>query len=228
MKQLCELTGMTRQAIHFYIKKGLVPPPIKHTRTSAEYTDEHLQRILLVRRMQEEQFLPLDVIKATLDERDEGFTPAQKRVLSSVRSRFAARAVNRDRQPTLHLTTVAQRTGVAEAEIRAFIETGLVGGERDDKHQWRVARDDVWVLELWAELSELGFGSANGFRPEDMKLYTRLIDELVRQEAELMLDRLSGEDPDQLSGMIERALPLLSTLVSRLHDRAVRRFVDAL
>ena len=90
MKDLCERTGMSRQAIHFYIRKGLVPPGIKRSKTSAEYTEKHVERILLVRRMQEEQFLPLDAIKATLDERDKAFSPPQRRLSRSYRVKYCS------------------------------------------------------------------------------------------------------------------------------------------
>ena len=35
MKDLCELTGLPRQVIHFYIQQGLVPPGVKTGRNMA-------------------------------------------------------------------------------------------------------------------------------------------------------------------------------------------------
>jgi DNA-binding transcriptional MerR regulator len=228
MKQLCEMTGMSRQAIHFYIKKGLVPPGIKHGETSAEYTDEHVERIRLVRRMKEEQFLPLDAIKATLDQRDQRFTPAQRRVLSSVRREFTTKPARARTSASLGIKTVQRRTGADAGEIEQLIEAGLVRGYRDDNDGWRVAHDDVWLVERWSELSALGFSADNGFSPADLLLYAESVDALVQREADLVLSKLSEMRPEELSAMIERVLPILGSVLARLHDRAVRKFLDDL
>ena len=38
MKDLCEASGLPRQAIHFYIQQGLLPPGQKTGRNMAWYT----------------------------------------------------------------------------------------------------------------------------------------------------------------------------------------------
>ena len=59
MKDLCESSGLPRQAIHFYIQQGLLPPGRKTGRNMAWYTDEHIERLRLIKKLQHEQFLPL-------------------------------------------------------------------------------------------------------------------------------------------------------------------------
>jgi DNA-binding transcriptional MerR regulator len=223
MKQVVELTGMSRQAIHFYIKKGLVPPPIKLSATSAEYTDEHIERILTVRRMREEKFLPLEAIRASLDERDEGFTPAQRRVISAVRSEFSNRKRPKGMRATVSVRTATQRTGASADDIEELIEAELIADHEDDGKR-RVARDDLWLLEIWVALRELGFDEDHGFTPADVSLYERHVDALMREEVVMVAERLEELSPEELSRRIERALPLLGTLLGRLHERAVRRF----
>jgi DNA-binding transcriptional MerR regulator len=51
MKDLCDLTGLPRQAIHFYIQQGLLPPGRKIGRNMAWYTDAHVERLKLVRQL---------------------------------------------------------------------------------------------------------------------------------------------------------------------------------
>ena len=70
MKDLCERTGLGRQAIHFYIQRGLLPPGHKTGHNMAYYSEVHLERIQLIRKLQHERFLPLDAIKAILDEQE--------------------------------------------------------------------------------------------------------------------------------------------------------------
>ena len=66
MRDLCERTGLNRQAIHFYIQRGLLPPGEKTGPNMAWYEQGHLERLLLIKRLQHERFLPLNAIKAML------------------------------------------------------------------------------------------------------------------------------------------------------------------
>ncbi|HMY59542.1 MAG TPA: MerR family transcriptional regulator, partial [Pseudomonadota bacterium] len=70
MKDLCARTGLPRQAIHFYIREGLLPEGRKTGRNMAYYGEEHIERIALIRRLQEERFLPLRAIKVVLGAKD--------------------------------------------------------------------------------------------------------------------------------------------------------------
>lgn len=61
ISQLAEKTDTTKRTIHYYIGKGLLPPPLIGGIKSV-YTEEHVYRIFLIRKMQE-QFLPLNEIR---------------------------------------------------------------------------------------------------------------------------------------------------------------------
>ena len=89
MKDLCETTGLPRQAIHFYIQQGLLPPGQKTGRNMAWYADEHLDRLRLIKKLQHEQFLPLKAIKALFDGEDGVFSPRQHAFLAGVKEHVA-------------------------------------------------------------------------------------------------------------------------------------------
>ena len=225
MKQLMELTGMSRQAIHFYIKKGLVPPPINRTRTSAEYTDDHVQRILAVRRMSQEQFLPLDAIKASFDRRDEDYTPQQRRVISGIRTQFGGARRPATRATSVALGTVARQTKVPKEEIQSLADTGLLEAIVEGGGRIRIAKVDVPIVELWSELRSSGFGPDDGLGPEDLGLYVKCVNQLVAEQAVLVTGRLADRPPALLAKQLEAVLPVVDALVARLHDRAVRMFL---
>ena len=56
--------GVTPRTVHFYIQQGLLPPPDGAGR-GARYTEAHLARLLLIRRLQKEH-LPLNEIRRQL------------------------------------------------------------------------------------------------------------------------------------------------------------------
>src|SRR5262245_23196947 len=64
--ELAERTGISRETIHFYLREGLLPRPRKAGRNMAFYEDTHVERLLLIKRLQNERFLPLARIKQLL------------------------------------------------------------------------------------------------------------------------------------------------------------------
>ena len=71
MRDLEKASGVGRETIRFYIREGLLPEPDKTSPNSARYTDVHVARLKAIKRLQEERFLPLAVIR-TLLEADDG------------------------------------------------------------------------------------------------------------------------------------------------------------
>ena len=81
MKDLCDATGLPRQAIHFYIQQGLLPAGSKTGRNMAYYGLEHIQRLKLIKKLQHERFLPLKAIRALLDDQESQFSQVQRSLL---------------------------------------------------------------------------------------------------------------------------------------------------
>ncbi len=59
--ELASLAGVTRRTVHYYINKGLIPPA-EGAGVSSYYTEDHLNLIMLIRKLQE-SYLPLDEIR---------------------------------------------------------------------------------------------------------------------------------------------------------------------
>ena len=52
-----------------YLREGLLPEPVKTSRNMAYYPPEFVDRIRLIKQLQEERFMPLRVIRDLLDSR---------------------------------------------------------------------------------------------------------------------------------------------------------------
>ena len=61
VSELAEKAGVTKRTIHYYISKGLLLPP-EGSGVNSIYNDEHLQRILLIKKLQAE-YMPLNKIR---------------------------------------------------------------------------------------------------------------------------------------------------------------------
>ena len=47
--ELSKRTGVSTQTIHYYLKEGLLPKPVKTSKTWAYYTYAHVERINMIR-----------------------------------------------------------------------------------------------------------------------------------------------------------------------------------
>ncbi len=100
--ELSRRTGLSTAAINFYVREGLLPPPVKTSATRAVYEESYVDRIGRINELKA-QGLTLKVIARVLDNPD----PAGELGIT---------------RPT------RQRVAQAPVEIEAFIkETGLTG-----------------------------------------------------------------------------------------------------
>ncbi len=230
MKDLCELSGLPRQAIHFYIQQGLVPPGTKTGRNMAWYGPEHVERLRLVRKLQHERFLPLKAIKALLDGREDRFTGRQQAFLRDVKRELRSTlARGSDSSRTLVDATALVRDGdVAPEEIERLAELGVLGAVVREDGTVRVADDDLWILQDFVRMRAAGFTRELGFVVDDLVFYVRVVDSLLERDARLLSERLSDLPPGVAARMIERAVPIFHEFLVRYHASRVRDFFSTI
>lgn len=225
MKDLASLTGLPRQAIHFYINAGLLPAGAKTGRNMAYYTQEHVERLKLIRKLQHERFLPLKAIKALLEGREEQFPREQRTFLKAVSSELAGTLAPRDAgsRATVDAEELLRAHGVDEEDLHRLMALGMVATTTKNG-RLHLAEDDAWLIENMGRMRAAGFTRELGFAADDFQLYTDAVDQVFNQHAELMSSRLSHLPPVQVARMIERGLPLIHQLIVRYHAGRVREF----
>ncbi len=233
MKDLCDLTGLPRQAIHFYIQQGLLPAGWKTGRNMAFYGEEHVERLRLIKRLQDERFLPLKAIKALFDDQSAAFSQAQRSFLVDVKQRLhnamgegSALASTKD-DVAVDADDVSARLSLPRADIDRAIEIGVIGARVEDGRTL-LAERDVWMLEAWAELQQLGYARELGITVDDILLLEEVVQELFNREAVLLAGRIEKLPPERAAVMIEKALPLVHTLLTGLHTQKIRNFFASL
>jgi DNA-binding transcriptional MerR regulator len=92
MGELAEASGVPVPTIKHYLREGLLPEPVKTSRNMAYYPPGFVDRIKLIKRLQEERFMPLKAIKSVLDEGSEragALLELEDRILAPPRSASA-------------------------------------------------------------------------------------------------------------------------------------------
>ncbi|MEN8904570.1 MAG: MerR family transcriptional regulator [Clostridiales bacterium] len=65
ISELSEKAGVTKRTIHYYLSRGLLPSP-NGAGLGTMYSDEHLYRIILIKKLQDD-YLPLNEIKKRIN-----------------------------------------------------------------------------------------------------------------------------------------------------------------
>jgi DNA-binding transcriptional MerR regulator len=72
ISELEKETGVPQSTIRYYVKEGLLPKPRKINKSMSYYDESCIDRIALVRELQERKFYPLSVIRNIIKRLDEG------------------------------------------------------------------------------------------------------------------------------------------------------------
>lgn len=227
MKDVCDATGLPRQAIHFYIQQGLLPPGSKTGRNMAYYDESHITRLKLIKKLQHERFLPLKAIRALLDDQESQFSQVQRSLLLEVKQRFTTPLLTQPAAPDVVIDAdeACARHGVERTDLDRMIEIGVLGTRVDEATGRAVlAQDDVWILAAWGEIQKLGFAKDLGFRVDDIQILMEVVQDLFNREALLLASRMDRLPPDRAAEMIERALPIIHSFLTGFHVAKIRNF----
>lgn len=228
MKDLCGATGLTRQAIHYYIQAGLLPPGRKTGRNQAFYSPEHIERLHRIRQLQHERFLPLKAIKALLDERDETldtFAPEQRAFLRAVQANLPPRTP--DKGPA-EASELVERGLIEADDLDGLIEEGIVAAQKGPDGIVRVHPDDLDLVALLGQLRALGVNEEAGFELTDFRIYEDAVRRLVKAETALVVQRKANDSPEAVAQLIERTLPVINALVCHLRERRIQALLSTL
>ena len=84
----------------------------------------------------------------------------------------------------------------------------------------RYGPDDVQIIEAVSRMRASGYSEALGFTVYDTLIYKRHLEQLVREEVEVMMERVAGEmDTEQAAELLEQAVEPMRDLVAALRAK---------
>jgi DNA-binding transcriptional MerR regulator len=188
MRELAEASGVPAPTIKHYLREGLLPEPVKTSRNMAYYPPEFVDRIKLIKQLQEERYLPLKAIKEVLDSQERSRTSA-----AEVRKRYGVPKEVLDR--------------LAELEVLTPNSRGY-------------SPSDVKIIEAISRFRAGGYDEQIGFTVYDTLRYKVALQELARQEVDVVMERLAGEvPPERVVEMLEAGAQPLKDLIAALHTK---------
>lgn len=226
MKELEERTGVGREAIRFYIREGLLPEPEKPRRNVAIYSEAHVNRIGLIRKLKDERFLPLGVIKDLLDNPALGDSePTTFRGLD----RLLSTRLGANSNEEMSVRDFLDARSLEAEDLEAMHEAGVITLEGPKTDQ--VLRgQDVRIAGIWADLRDAGFDGESDRRPDDVDGFSRYLnvaETLAEAEVETFYNTVPGtRSTEDAAAIAERGISLVEELFSILHGRAIVRRIS--
>jgi DNA-binding transcriptional MerR regulator len=209
MGELSEASGVPAPTIKHYLREGLLPEPVKTSRNMAYYPPEFVDRIRLIKQLQEERFMPLKAIKSVLDE-----DPERARALVELEDRILDRALAGERTRT-SAAEVRERYGVPRDVLDRLEELEVLS-----PNSRGYSPSDIKIIEAISRFRAGGYDEEIGFTVYDTLRYKTALEDLVRQEVEVVMDRLAGEvPPERVVEMLESGAQPLQDLIAALHTK---------
>ena len=211
MRELAAASGVSPGTVKHYLREGLLPEPVRTSRNMAYYPPEFVDRIRLIKQLQEERYMPLKLIKGMLDK-----DPERARRLVELEDRVLERALE-DEGRRMSAADVRRTYDMPKEVLERLEELGVVSPSSRG-----YSASDVRVVEAISRFRAGGYDERIGFTVYDTLLYKRAMDELVKEEVHVLLDRLAAEmDAEEAADLIAGGAGPLHELIGALHAKAL-------
>ena len=210
MSELAERSGVSSGTIKHYLREGLLPEPVRTSRNMAYYPEEFVGRIQLIKRLQEDRFMPLRVIKGVLDE-----DPDRARALIELEDRILERAAASQEGGRASRSEVRRRYRIPANVLDRLEEISVLS-----PNSRGYDADDVAIIEAISRFRAGGYDEQLGFTVYDTLRYREALEPLVEEEVETLLGRLAGEvPPERAAEIIAAGAEPLRDLVGAIHSK---------
>jgi DNA-binding transcriptional MerR regulator len=214
MSELAEQSGVSAGTIKHYLREGLLGEPDQVVRTSrnmAYYPQEFVDRIQLIKRLQEERFMPLRVIREVM-----GDDPDRAARLIEVEDRILERAIAAREGATRMSRAQARKDYDMPANVLDRLEE--LGVLTPNSRGYDA--DDVAIIEAISRFRASGYEEGIGFTVYDTLRYRDALIPLVEEEVGVLIGRLAGQvEVDRAVEIIASGAAPLRELIGAMHSK---------
>jgi DNA-binding transcriptional MerR regulator len=213
MSELAERSGVSAGTIKHYLREGLLGAEDEVVRTSrnmAYYPLEFIERIQLIKRLQEERFMPLRVIREVMAD-----DPDRALRMIELEDRILERAIEARETGRISRSRVRETYEIPQNVLARLEELGVL-----TPNARGYDADDVAIIEAISRFRAGGYGQAIGFTVYDTLRYRQALEPLVEEEVRVLLDRLAGKvEVDRAVAIISSGAEPLRDLLGAMHSK---------
>ncbi len=219
ISELSKKTGVPKETIHYYVREGLIPKPRKKAKNVAEYNKGHVERIHLIKQIQDHFFLPLSLIKKIVKHHSKS---PELQSLLELRTEYFRPVDQLLENEIVGEEAFCQTTGLGPKWLARFERWGVITAELRNG-QKVYSQDDVIIGKLMVDMDRAGFGPKDGFDPEYVRGYTEKFREIaVIAHMNFLQTSLDKFTPEQNLERGIRGRELMSVFFYHLYRKLIR------
>jgi len=213
ISELAERSGVSAGTIKHYLREGLLghgDDVVRTSRNMAYYPPEYVERVRLIKRLQEERFMPLRVIRELIAE-----DPDRAARLIELEDRILERAIALRERGRVTRPQVLATYAVPSGVLDRLEEIGVL-----TPHSRGYDPDDLAIIEAISRFRAGGYEEALGFTVYDTLRYREALEPLVAEEVAVLLERLAGKvDVERAVEIIASGSEPLRELIGAMHSK---------
>ena len=213
MSELAERSGVSAGTIKHYLREGLLGSGdgvVRTSRNMAYYPEEFVERLRLIKRLQEERFMPLRVIRELIaedPERAARMIELEDRIMERVIEARETGRVSRKKVSETYAVPQNVLDRLQELDVLTPTARGYDG-------------DDVAIIEAISRFRSGGYEQALGFTVYDTLRYREALAPLVEEEVRVLLGNLAGKvDVERAVQIIASGTEPLRELIGAMHSK---------
>ncbi len=219
IRELVKHTGISKETIHYYIREGLLPKPRKQGRNIAEYDESYIERIRLIKELQDRYFFPLGVIKNIL--KNQRKSPELQSFLNLRKEYF--RPVDQFLPNEIEGEELFRNeTGLGRKWLAKMEEWKIINPEARDGLKV-YSQDDITLGKLVVKMDNIGLGPKDGFDPEALRHYLDKFQEITMMSQKYYIETALGNlSPEEFSKRIAQGREIMSLFFYHLYRKLSR------
>jgi len=207
ISEVVKRTGISKETIHYYIREGALSKPRKTAKNTADYSEDIVEQIQLIKNLQDNYFLPLSEIKKIV-KKQKKLSAADKTKLQ-----FLTKMQRPIDQISFGSVTgrenFTKETGMAEKWLAKMEAWKIITPETIDGELY-FSPENVIIGKLIVDMDHLGYGPKDGYPPDNLKIYMNFIkNTLLEQHLEFLKDHPNLLKSDEYQ---EKGIKLMEVL----------------
>jgi DNA-binding transcriptional MerR regulator len=229
ISDLARETGVSTATIKFYMREGLLPPPtLKTGRNMAYYDRSFATRIRFIKELQQKRFLPLDVIKAILDQNDSIISPSELDTLLGLEGTFYEAIHFTPGQLPMTVEQALERYAIDREDFDFAVQLGALEPVHRGGGLY-IEGDDILMLETMSELDRAGLRKDLIPNRVSLPIYVDAIEKLAREELKMFTRAVTGKvEEGHVATMALAGVKLVERFIVLLRRKLLLRLIQEL
>jgi DNA-binding transcriptional MerR regulator len=215
IKELSALTGVRKETIHYYTRENLLPRVKKTNFNQAEYGQAHIDRLILIKNLQKNLFMPLSSIKKLIKNyEDKGFKPdailKKKIEYINPMSQLLEEELRGEDSFLRMIGLSCDR--LVDFEHYNIITPKIEAGEKVYSYE------DLIIGRILGDMRKSGFSAEKGFRKDllnDIKQMLQKIIDMCMDEVVFNTSTIK-DDPDMIKNRCNAYMDLIVVFLNHL------------